>query len=57
MKYEVEEIDGRIMMLTQQRDSLANQVVLLGGRLTAALAEVSALKEKYEGTIEEEGSE
>ena len=42
------EIDGRILMLTKQRDDAQTQSVFLAGRCNALEAELRAMKAKYD---------
>lgn len=42
------EIDGRLMMLQQQRDEAMNRCVILAGQLAVIQKELAGLKEKEE---------
>jgi hypothetical protein len=43
------EIDGRIMMLQQQRDDALNRVVIMAGQLNKLAQDLAQLKENKNG--------
>ena len=51
MDINISEIDGRILMLIQQRDEAMNKIVHLAGLLSKLQKEVNDLKEQTDGNV------
>jgi len=52
----LDEINGRLNFLAEQRNAAQNENVILAGRLAAAMAKVSELSPEFE-EVEEDGND